>query len=154
MPLKFYWTSVPVAMVLATIYLYYVVEYKPSRKRAKLLEDLDMKVVNRPSECELIASDGDLLHVHYTSFLKNAGQQFETTKGGEPYVFKLGNCGKRAKPECMKGFQTAVTGMCTGEKRKVTIPPKLGYDKKVRPKEISADERILFHIEMIDIDKN
>ena len=62
----------------------------------------------------------------------------------------------------------------------VTIPPKLGYDKKawadwadfsseskkgvvscvafaccqVRPKEISADERILFHIEMIDIDKN
>lgn len=122
MPLKFYWArcklaqswwiwvrscesfcqchlapaSVPVAMVLATIYLYYVpwhmrkplgwkiginsaswaqvVEYKPSQKRAKLFEalkdwgeghlhrvsmihcqDLQMKVVHRPSECELTA---------------------------------------------------------------------------------------------------
>ena len=26
------------------------------------------------------------------------------------YVFKLGNCVKRAKPECIKGFQTAVPG--------------------------------------------
>eukprot|EP00434_Breviolum_minutum_P032615 symbB.v1.2.028846.t1/scaffold3093.1/size63743/6 len=138
MPLKFYWASVPVAMVLATIYLYYVVEYKPSQKRAKLFE-----VVHRPSECELTAGEGDLLHVHYTSFLKNAGKQFETTKDSEPYVFKLGKCGKRAKPECMKGFQSAVTGMCTGEKRKVTIPAKLGYDKKVRPKEIEPDERIV-----------
>eukprot|EP00913_Durusdinium_trenchii_P032753 g30661.t1 len=149
MPLKFYFASVPISMVLATLYLYYVVEYKPSQKR-----DLAMKVVHKPSECELKASDGDLVHVHYTSFLKSAGQQFESTKGGEPYVFKLGKCGQQSKPECMKGFQSAVMGMCTGEKRKATIPPKLGYDKKVRPPEISFDEKILFHIEMVDIDKD
>lgn len=44
--------------------------------------------------------------------------------------------------------------MCTGEKRKATVPPKLGYAKKARPRDVAADERILFHIEMVDIDKN
>lgn len=82
------------------------------------------------------------------------------------YVFELGQCSEPNKPECMKGFQSAVcgayaahvdlprTGMCTGEKRKATVPPKLGYAKKARPRDVAADERILFHIEMVDIDKN
>ncbi|CAJ1336318.1 unnamed protein product [Effrenium voratum] len=153
MPLKFHWFSLPISMVLATIYMYYVTQYKPAQKRGKLLQDLDMKVVYQPALCDLRAGEGDLLHVHYTSFLAVAGKQFETTKGGEPYVFKLGKCGNSTKPECMQGFRNAVTGMCTGEKRKVTIPPKLGFEKKARPREIGADEKLVFHIEMVDIDK-
>mmetsp|Transcript_30134 Transcript_30134/g.69564 ORF Transcript_30134/g.69564 Transcript_30134/m.69564 type:complete len:142 (+) Transcript_30134:1-426(+) len=140
-------------MVIATAYMYYVTQYKPAQKRAQLQQDIDMKIVHKPSDCVLKAGDGDLLHLHYTSFLKGEGRQFETTKGGDPYVLKLGKCKDHSKPECMKGFQSALLGMCTGEKRKATVPPKLGYDRKSRPSGVPADERIIFHIELIDIDK-
>ncbi|CAE7252506.1 FPR2 [Symbiodinium natans] len=153
MALKFHWVSVPLAMVIATAYLYYVTQYKPSQKKAKLLQAVDMKVTHKPEECFLQAGDGDLVHVHYTSFLKKEGTQFETTRGGDPYVLKLGKCKDHAKPECMKGFQTALLGMCAGEKRKATVPPKLGFDKKGRPSGIRADEHVIFHLEMVDIDK-
>eukprot|EP00930_Biecheleria_cincta_P061383 TRINITY_DN46954_c0_g1_i1.p1 TRINITY_DN46954_c0_g1~~TRINITY_DN46954_c0_g1_i1.p1 ORF type:complete len:156 (+),score=43.95 TRINITY_DN46954_c0_g1_i1:65-532(+) len=155
MPLKFYGISVPISIVLATAYFYYVTQYKPAQKRAKAQKELDMKVLKKPSECELTAGYGDLVHLHYTSYLKSSGKQLETSRNGaEPYVFKLGQCNDRTKPECLKGFETAVLGMCTGEKRKVTIPPKLGYKKKARPKELGENEKVLFNIEMIDIDKD
>ncbi|CAE7799529.1 Fkbp14 [Symbiodinium necroappetens] len=101
----------------------------------------------------LDTGDGDLVHVHYTSFLKKEGAQFESTRGGDPYVFKLGKCKDHSKPECMKGFQSALLGMCAGEKRKATVPPKLGFDKKARPSGIRSDEHVIFHLEMVDIDK-
>lgn len=81
MPLKFHFArqgaamkakhrrSLPIAMLLATAYLYYVVEYKPSQKKVRIQEagrslrcclfgwqEVGMKVVHQPSDCQLKAS--------------------------------------------------------------------------------------------------
>eukprot|EP00931_Biecheleriopsis_adriatica_P095841 TRINITY_DN69473_c0_g1_i1.p2 TRINITY_DN69473_c0_g1~~TRINITY_DN69473_c0_g1_i1.p2 ORF type:complete len:160 (-),score=37.20 TRINITY_DN69473_c0_g1_i1:65-544(-) len=156
MALKFYGISVPISIVIATAYFYYVTQYKPNQKRQKLFKELDVKVSKKPSDCELTAAYGDIVHVHYTSYMKSSGKQFESTKGKDPYTFKLGTCNDKALPECLKGIQTALLGMCTGEKRKVTIPPgpKHGYDRKAKPAALDKNEKLLFHLEMVDIDKD
>ncbi|OLQ01298.1 hypothetical protein AK812_SmicGene15991 [Symbiodinium microadriaticum] len=55
MALRFHWISVPLAMIIATAYLFYVAQYKPSQKKVKLLQEMDMKVTHKPAECFLQA---------------------------------------------------------------------------------------------------
>ncbi|CAE8599613.1 unnamed protein product, partial [Polarella glacialis] len=154
MPLKFYGASVPISMVLASLYFYYITQYKSGQNKIKHLKELDIVVHKKPSSCSITASTGDLVHLHYTSYLKSSGKQFETTREkADPYVFKLGTCNDKTKPECLKGFENGVLGMCAGEKRKVTIPPKLAYGKEGRPPDIKPDETVIFNIELVDIDK-
>mmetsp|Transcript_20475 Transcript_20475/g.36775 ORF Transcript_20475/g.36775 Transcript_20475/m.36775 type:complete len:156 (-) Transcript_20475:9-476(-) len=155
MALRFYGISVPLSTILATVYFWYQTQYRPAQKKKAAFQEIDMKVMKRASECAISAGIGDLLHVHYSSYLKSNGKQFETSRNSaEPYVFKLGTCNQAGKPECLKGFQNAVMGMCAGEKRKATIPPKLGYKGKGRPAGISKDEKVVFNIELVDIDKD
>nr|XP_058951948.1 uncharacterized protein LOC131779417 [Pocillopora verrucosa] len=42
-------------------------------------------------------------------------------KGREPLEFQLG------KRKVIKGWEMGIKGMCIGEKRKLIIPPHLGY---------------------------
>lgn len=42
----------------------------------------------------------------------------------DPFEFQLG------KGEVIKGWDQGLLDMCTGEKRKLTVPPHLGYGEK------------------------
>merc|ERR1712070_859083 len=107
----------------------------------------------KAASCDVKAGRGDLLHVHYSGYLKSNGKMFESTREKEePYVFKLGSCNDKLKPECIRGFEKGVMGMCAGEKRKVTIPPQLAFGKTGRAPDIPPDDSLVFHIEMVDID--
>merc|ERR1711920_298745 len=126
---------------------------KPGKQKKGTFKDLDIVTHKKPPSCNVKASRGDLLHVHYSGYLKSSGKMFETTREqGEPYVFKLGTCNDKKKPECLKGFEKGVSGMCVGEKRKVTVPPALAFGKAGRPPEIPPDDTVVFHIEVVDID--
>jgi len=153
MPLKFYGISVPISIVLATAYFYWITRERPGKAKGKQFKDLDVVVHKKASSCSIKAGRGDLLHLHYTGYLKSTGKMFESTREqSEPYVFKLGTCNEKEKPECIPGFEKGVMGMCAGEKRKVTVPPHLAFGKKGRQPDIPPDDSLVFHIEMVDID--
>mmetsp|Transcript_71920 Transcript_71920/g.113633 ORF Transcript_71920/g.113633 Transcript_71920/m.113633 type:complete len:159 (-) Transcript_71920:72-548(-) len=155
MALKFYGISLPISIVLASIYFYYVTREKPGKSKSKNKQhkDLDVVVHKAASNCNVKAGKGDLVHVHYTGYLKSNGKQFASTRdASEPYVFKLGTCNDKSKPECIKGFEKGVLGICAGEKRKVTIPPHLAFGKTGREPDIPPDDTLMFHIECVDID--
>mmetsp|Transcript_56066 Transcript_56066/g.164646 ORF Transcript_56066/g.164646 Transcript_56066/m.164646 type:complete len:161 (+) Transcript_56066:76-558(+) len=157
MALKFYGISIPISIVLASAYFYWITQKSAARsdksKAGKQFKDLDIVTHKMPSTCGIKAGKDDLLHVHYSGYLKSNGKMFESTReNSEPYVFKLGTCNDKNKPECIKGFQQGVTGMCAGEKRKVTVPPRLAFGKTGRVPDIPADDSIIYHIEMVDID--
>ena len=66
------------------------------------------------------ASEGDTVRVHYTGTLEG-GDQFDSSKGGEPLEFELGT------GSLIAGFETAVLGMAPGESRSVRIEAEDGY---------------------------
>merc|ERR1711939_1061807 len=98
--------------------------------KARGFKDVDV-VIHKRGTCSLKAGRGDLLHVHYSGYSKSTGKQFWSSRDqNEPYVFKLGTCNDKEKPECVKGFEKGLHGMCVGEKRKVTVPPHLAFGKQ------------------------
>ncbi len=63
---------------------------------------------------------GDKVQVHYTGTLTD-GTQFDTSGGGEPLEFTLG------EGQLIPGFEQAVSDMALGETRTVTIPADEAY---------------------------
>ncbi|EDO34576.1 predicted protein, partial [Nematostella vectensis] len=76
----------------------------------------------RPGNCQGEAQTGDIVAVHYTGSLEN-GRMFDSSvhQGRKPIEFELG------KGRVIKGWEEGIKGMCIGEKRKLIIPPHLGY---------------------------
>jgi len=66
------------------------------------------------------AKSGDTVRVHYTGTLDD-GKQFDSSRGGEPLTFTLG------EGNVIAGFDQAVSGMEVGDEKRVTIPAEEAY---------------------------
>src|SRR3954462_8722082 len=67
------------------------------------------------------ALKGKLVSVHYTGWLTD-GKKFDSSKDrGQPFKFPLG------RGQGIRGWDEGGQGMKGGGKRKLTIPPELGY---------------------------
>ncbi len=66
------------------------------------------------------AQSGNTVKVHYTGTFTD-GTEFDSSRGRDPLQFTLGN------GNVIPGFETAITGMSTGESKTVTIPFTEGY---------------------------
>ncbi len=91
------------------------------------------------------ATNGKTVSVHYTGWLTNK-QKFDTSlTRGAPFDFKLG-VGK-----VIYGWDEGVKGMKVGEKRRLTVPPKLGYGKNGNPPRIPQNATLIFEIELMGL---
>ena len=52
----------------------------------------------------------------------------------------------------IKGWDIGLTGVCVGEKRKLVIPPELGYGSQGAPPSIPPDAVLIFEVEVVKID--
>lgn len=66
------------------------------------------------------AKQGDTVHVHYRGTLDD-GSEFDSSAGGEPISFTLGS------GEVIPGFEQAIEGMSSGEKKTQHIPAEEAY---------------------------
>ncbi|KAF3420775.1 hypothetical protein E2986_04412 [Frieseomelitta varia] len=63
----------------------------------------------------------------------------------QPFTFQLG------VGQVIKGWDQGLVDMCVGEKRKLTIPPELGYGEKGAGNVIPGGATLLFEVELINI---
>lgn len=93
------------------------------------------------------AKSGDMLAAHYTGTLTD-GTKFDSSYDrGQPFAFVLG-AGK-----VIKGWDIGLVGMRVGGKRKLIIPPELGYgDRDVGNGIIPSNSTLYFDIELIGME--
>ena len=87
---------------------------------------------------------GKTVEVHYTGWLAD-GKQFDSSVGGDPFSFRLGG------GEVIEGWDRGVAGMRVGGKRKLTIPPQLGYGARGAPPVIPPDATLVFEVELLSV---
>lgn len=110
-------------------------------------EKLRIGILQKVANCERKTQAGDVIHVHYTGRLKESGQVFDSSLNrGIPFEFPLG------KGHVIKGWDQGMLGMCVGEKRKLTIPPELGYGSQGAGGVIPPGATLVFTTELIAID--
>lgn len=90
-----------------------------------------------------IAKTGDTVSVHYTGWLTD-GKKFDSSIGQEPIAFTLG------AGRVIKGWDEGVTGMKKGEKRRLVIPPDLGYGARGAGSDIPPNATLVFEVELMD----
>jgi len=81
---------------------------------------------------------GSNVSIKYTGTLKN-GKKFDSNSD---FPVRVGY------GEVIKGMDEGLKGMKVGGKRKITIPPELGYGKKPEPK-IPSNSTLIFTVELI-----
>jgi peptidylprolyl isomerase len=86
----------------------------------------------------------DTVSVHYTGWLKG-GKKFDSSHdhGPGPSTFSL--------DRVVKGWGEGIPGMKVGGKRKLIIPPELGYGSQGMPPTIPPDAELTFEVELIDV---
>ena len=105
------------------------------------LETKDVKVGTGTETAAL----GDKLTVHYTGTLKDGTKFDSSVDKGKPYELTLG-------VNLIEGWNQGIVGMKEGGKRKLVVPPALGYGAQDKGK-IPPNSTLYFDIELLKIEK-
>lgn len=92
-----------------------------------------------------LATKGKTVSVHYTGTLTNGTKFDSSLDRGQPIEFILGS------GMVIKGWDQGIEGMKVGGKRKLTLPPELGYGAKGAPPEIPPNATLVFEVELLAV---
>ncbi|KAG7170614.1 FK506-binding protein 2-like [Homarus americanus] len=109
--------------------------------------ELQVEDIKKEENCERPSKKGDMLTMHYTGTLAEDGKKFDSSLDrDQPFNFQLG------VGQVIKGWDQGLENMCAGDKRRLTIPPELGYGSRGAGEVIPPGATLVFEVELISID--
>ena len=92
------------------------------------------------------AASGKTVAVHYVGVAHSTGEEFDASYDrGKPLSFRLG------VGQVIQGWDQGVTGMKVGGRRKLVIPPHLGYGDRGAGGVIKPGETLIFVVDLVDV---
>lgn len=91
------------------------------------------------------ASAGQQVSVHYTGWLTNGTKFDSSVDRGQPFQFALG------RGQVIRGWDEGVAGMRVGGKRRLIIPPNLGYGASGAGGVIPPNATLIFDVELLGV---
>ena len=91
------------------------------------------------------ATSGQTVVVHYRGTLEDGSQFDASYDRGTPFSFPLG------AGRVIKGWDEGVQGMKVGGKRKLVIPPDLGYGARGAGGVIPPNATLIFEVELLEV---
>jgi peptidylprolyl isomerase len=89
---------------------------------------------------------GKSVKVHYVGVAHSTGEEFDASYNrGEPLSFRLG------AGQVIAGWDQGVQGMKVGGRRKLVIPPHLGYGDRGAGGVIKPGETLIFVVDLLDV---
>jgi peptidylprolyl isomerase len=117
--------------------------------------DVTIPAENPPTELvveDITVGDGDeakagqQVNVHYVGVSWSTGEQFDASWDRmEPFGFGLGH------GQVISGWDEGVQGMKVGGRRRLTIPPSLGYGAAGAGGVIAPNETLVFVVDLLGV---
>lgn len=94
------------------------------------------------------ATVGDLISAHYVGVSWSTGEEFDASwNRGTPLDFQVG------VGQVIQGWDTGLLGMKVGGRRKIIIPPHLGYGDRGAGASIKPGETLIFVVDLVSANK-
>jgi len=108
--------------------------------------ELKIEVLHKPDDCDVKSQKGALLSMHYKGTFED-GKQFDSSYDrNQPFTFQIG------VGQVVKGWDQGLLDMCIGEKRRLIVPPHLGYGEQGAGEVIPPGATLYFETELLKIE--
>ena len=92
------------------------------------------------------AESGNTVQVHYVGVAHSTGEEFDASYNrGQPLQFRLG------VGQVISGWDQGLVGMKVGGRRRITIPPHLGYGARGAAGVIKPNETLIFVCDLVGV---
>ena len=92
------------------------------------------------------ATPGTSCTMQYVGVSWSTGKQFDASwDRGQPFSFPLG------ARKVISGWDQGVAGMRVGGRRRLTIPPSMGYGPQGHPPVIARNETLVFVVDLLGV---
>ena len=103
---------------------------------------IDDEIIGSGEEAKSVRN----VSVHYVGFEWSSGKQFDASwDRNEPFDFRLG------AGQVIAGWDQGVAGMKVGGRRKLTIPPQMGYGDYGAGSVIKGGETLVFVVDLLNV---
>uniref|UniRef100_A0A3B4E348 peptidylprolyl isomerase n=1 Tax=Pygocentrus nattereri TaxID=42514 RepID=A0A3B4E348_PYGNA len=110
------------------------------------VEDVKIDRYSLPTLCAREVQQGDYVRYHYTGTFTNGTKFDSSLDKGAPFMGLVGS-----ESKVIPGLDRGVQGMCVNERRKITIPPHLGYGVTGAGSVIPPDTTLVFDVILLDV---
>jgi len=91
------------------------------------------------------AAAGHTVTAHYVGVAFSSGEEFDASwNRGEPLKFRLG------VGQVIAGWDQGIAGMRVGGRRRLVIPPEMGYGARGAGGAIGPNETLIFVVDLVD----